>query len=93
LALGDYGAQYIAGQNLISINPQYGINRLYLHNTLTDYDTNAFIYTDGNLVGSRGPLTAAATSRYLPSNNYRSATITFSRINTTHPANPPTAPT
>ena len=74
----DYGAvQSISGVDGVSISPTFSINTQYLYSCITDYNVGASIYQNNSVVGTRGALTANSVSSYLPSNAFRSATISL----------------
>lgn len=77
----DYGTlQIISNGDSITISSSHAINTLYLINTITNFSIGAAMYRNGASIGTRGTLAGAATSRYLPSNAFRSAKITMSEF-------------
>jgi hypothetical protein len=75
----DYGAsQGISGLDNIIISPTFSINTQYLYSCITDYNVGASIYQNNSVVGTKGEaLRGNSASSYLPSNAFRSATISL----------------
>ena len=77
----EYGAsQYITNADIITISSLYAINTLYLSNTITNYAVGATIYRNGSSLGTRGALTSAAATTFIPSNIARTAKITMAEF-------------
>lgn len=74
----DYGStQYISYQDTISPTNTFAINTQYLYSCITDYNVGASIYQNNNINGTRGALGTNSVSSYLPSNAFRTATISL----------------
>jgi hypothetical protein len=77
-------SQWIINQDAVIISSQYLTNTLYLNNTISDADVGTEIFRNGASIGTRGPNSVIGNNdgglRYLPSNQFRTATILFSEF-------------
>jgi hypothetical protein len=75
----DYGlSQQVTSGNAITISSIYAINTLYLNNTIIAGATGS-IYRSNILIGT-GSISTSSSSRFLPSNSFRTATITLAEF-------------
>lgn len=79
----DYGVlQYVNATNTMTLlaGDVFAINTNYLTNVITNYSVGATQYRNGVQIGTRGALTAAAVTTFIPSNLGRTAKITFAEF-------------